>query len=187
VPGDGGIFDKTHGNATYIENLDVRDNNIYNNFSDKDTYPCDGMVLHSLHGTKIRHNHINGLTGTGVMLMGSPWGSQDVEISLNTVVNCGRAKPDALKAGIYLDQSGSAKAPALPFHAENIKIASNTVGNTEGKTYQASGITFAGLEGWKLKGLHIAGNTFVGVRIKLSDGRSEIRKLEALNPEAHSD
>lgn len=181
------VFTKTNGNAGYIERVNVEDNRIVNDFSGKPLYPCDGMELHSLHGATIRHNNISGMTGTGIVFRGSPWGSQDVEISSNTVVNCGQAKPDALKAAIFLSQSGSAKEPALPFHAENIKIVSNILGNTDSKSYEVSGITFAGLDKAKLRGLLISGNKFEGVRMRLSDGRKEIGKLETLNPEAHSD
>ncbi len=76
------VFDKPHANAGYVERVNITDNTIFNNFSNKKLYPCDGMVLHSLHTAKITNNNINGMTGTGIMFLGSPWGSQDVEIEI---------------------------------------------------------------------------------------------------------
>jgi hypothetical protein len=158
-----------------------------NDFADKTPYPCDGMYLHSLHDATIRHNKMDGLTGTGIVFVGSPWGNRDVEMASNTIVNCGRAKPDAFKTSIFVDLSGSATIPPLPFHAENIKIISNALGNTESSAYESSGMTLAALAPSKLKGFYVKDNTFLGVRVKLSDGHKEIGKLETLNPEAHSD
>jgi hypothetical protein len=183
--GDLEFFDKTHANAGYVQRVNITDNTIFNNFSNKKLYPCDGMVLHSLHTAKVKNNNINGMTGTGIMFLGSPWGSQDVEISHNRIVDCGRAKPDTLRTSIYFSQSGSSKTPALPFHSEDIRITDNQLGNTDSRTYETSGITFAALGISKLKGLYVSHNIFSGVMLKLSDGHNEIVKMEALNPEAH--
>ncbi len=77
--------------------------------------------------------------------------------------------------------------PALPFHSENIRITDNQLGNTDSRTYETSGITFAALGISKLKGLYISRNNFAGVTLKLSDGHNEIGKMEAVNPEAHAE
>jgi hypothetical protein len=180
------FFDKAHQNAGYAERVYIINNTIVNNFASKSEYPCDGMVLHSLHGAKISHNDISGMTGTGILLLGSPWGNQDLEISNNRIMDCGRAKTGALRAGIYFNQSGYSKTPPSQFHAENVTINGNILGNTDSRAYMTSGITFEGLGASKLKGLNVSSNTFSGVAMKLSDGRNEINTLETLNPEAHS-
>jgi hypothetical protein len=184
--GGGDKFDGIHANAWPITELTISNNSISENLPLGTQYRCDGLVIHSLHTADISNNNITGLTGEGVAFLGSPWGSNSVNITNNTIQNCGRGM-SALphKTGIFFRQDGFSKSPALPFYANNINISGNTIGNTSSYGPLYFGITLINLSVSKLTDLTIANNSFSNLSVNLFDGKNPLVKLETVNPEAH--
>lgn len=180
------VFDAVHANAGFIEKLNVNYNTITSNLPSGLQYQCKGMEIHSLHNSKIMQNSINGMSDTGISFLGSPWGSINVDITNNKILDCGRTAKNAIyRNSIYFKQDGSSKTPSLPFYVTNVNISNNALGNTNEGGSEYSGMGLINIPASKIKNLTISGNTFSNSVNKLYDGNNNIFNLEALNPEAH--
>jgi hypothetical protein len=185
---NGGItkFDSAHANAGPIKDLTIKNNNISADVPPDVQYRCVGMLIHSLRNAAIANNRITGLPGEGLAFLGSPWGSDSVNITSNTIQNCGKGVSGLpKKTGIFFRQDGSSKVPALPFYTNNINISENSIGNTLPSGPEYAGITLVNLETTRLRNLNISHNTFSNLPVILFDGKNAITNLEGRNPEAH--
>lgn len=186
LPGGGGaIFDRQHDDIGFLDGVTIKNNGISNTFPLGTEWECGGIMLHSLHRSEIADNTIVGMTGPGIILLGSPWGTNNVKIFGNKILDCGRMAKLAFKTSIFFNQSGASKVPPAPFHSEDVSIVNNTLGNSDSTKVENSGITLAGLRGSQLHNISIASNTFVNVPTKLSDGHVPLLKTEDLHPEVH--
>jgi hypothetical protein len=188
------IFDPTHTNDSYVENVTIKSNTISNSFLGSPTdpsYNCIGMELHSLHAGTISQNTIKGMGNMGIYFLGSPWGSENVTINNNTITDSGSLPSVAgsNKTSIYFNVNGSAttshSSVPIPFYVSNMEIQDNILGNSNSGGGQISGITLINIASSRLTSFYIKHNTFKNVPIVLSDGHSAINNLESLNSEAH--
>ena len=180
------IFDRKHANAGYIADLSVRYNNISCNLPIGSPDVCMGMELHSLHGANISNNSVKNMSGPGIILLGSPWGNENIKISKNIIMNSGGTDNNKInKTSIMLNMSGYADRPALPFYANNIIISENELGSAKDLAPQYSGITLLNLSTTNVKKLYIEKNIFLNVTRRLYDGNNDIENLSKLNPEVH--
>ncbi len=167
------VFTKVNANASFVKDVVIRDNVVSNKFLFGKEWECSGMSLHSLHDAVMTTNTITGMTGPGIVLTGSPWGNERIEISHNKVVDCGRLGPVDRRAGIVLAQNGSSAMPAKRFYADSISIANNILGNSGSGNVEQSGISVLNAGQSDLTNVVLAGNTFQNVRMKVSDGTTE--------------
>jgi hypothetical protein len=144
------------------------------------------MELHSLRGANISNNRVKDMSGPGIVLLGSPWGNENIKISRNIIIDSGSADQNKInKTSIVFDLSGYADRPVLPYYANNIIIDDNKLGSTKGLFPQYSGITLLNLPTTNIKKLYIEKNIFLNITYRLYDGKNEIEDLTKLNSEAH--
>jgi len=126
------------------------------------------------------------MSGPGIILLGSPWGNENIKISKNIIMNSGGTDNNKInKTSIMLNMSGYADRPALPFYANNIIISENELGSAKDLAPQYSGITLLNLSTTNVKKLYIEKNIFLNVTRRLYDGNNDIENLSKLNPEVH--
>ena len=177
-------FDATHANAGYIDSLNIHNNNITNIFGL--AYQCVGITMHSLKHAIIQHNNITGLSDVGISFLGSPWGSENVDIANNKILDCGiAANVGSHKTGIFIKQDGRSSVPPLVFYLRNIRIEDNVIGNAAGKNIGYSGITILNMADSNLENLLLTNNKFINVENELSDGHKKILQVNLLHTSVH--
>lgn len=152
------IYTGASANGGYVENLVIKNNRI-TSASSTQSPAIQGIRLHSLKTSIIEYNVIDGLSDTGIVLLGSPWGIDGLTIRHNKITNCGSAQPVlAAKAALYIQTHGSATKPAKPYFIQNVLIEKNEFGNTHKEVRDSNG-NVAGNEckGDMLTGIVLAG------------------------------
>lgn len=180
------IFGSVHASASPITGLKITDNRIESDLAGNDGCRSVGMVIHSLHDAQIAGNRIAGMTGCGIKFIGSPWGSIDVIITKNTILDCGANVGSSKDStGIYFAHDGYSIVPPRSYYVKNITITDNLIGNTNEEGPQHSGMVFVNLPATKIENLYVGRNRFMNLQSNLCDGDKSLARLESLNPEAH--
>ena len=178
-------FSSAYANAGPIIGLKITNNDIASNLRRNDKYRGIGMVIHSVHDTEITQNRIVGMTGGGITFVGSPWGSINVDITKNTIFDCGEGvQSREYSTGIFFAHDGYSTLPPQSYYANNIRITDNSIGNTKenGPQYRA---VFRNLPTTKIEHLYVGSNKFVNLMSGLYDGNKNLTNLESPNQEAH--
>lgn len=81
------VYDTEHANGNYIKNLTISGNTITAPFTETMTDRTCGMMLHSLYSCNIENNIITGMNFGSILLFGSKWGSENVNIKNNQFIN----------------------------------------------------------------------------------------------------
>lgn len=96
--GNAKIYSKALANATPLKNLTISNNTLS---SEKMQTLSAGMVLHSLQNAIIKNNVMSGFNYSGLVLSGSKWGCNSVEI-LNNTFSDFRKCPDSKTTSGYV-------------------------------------------------------------------------------------
>lgn len=202
----GGVFSPANGNASALDDLMISGLSIQS--EQPETVQAIGLDLHSLHAVRIGQRvTLRNLGGPGVVLRGSAWGDNDVDLDGLTIsgVACLPGLPDGLRAGIVLLHYGEsapyADSPARAFAIQAMRLgARNRFENRIEKVVDAGGVTTAiksvgrmlsavsviGLDGTKSVEdleVHISDVSNVANRLFTSSGA---KTLDALHPRARS-
>lgn len=125
-----GAYTVANAHAGYIENLVIEGNTISDNSPDLAEASNYGIYLASLKTASIRGNTLSSLNGPGIVLLGSPFGLNDVAISQNTISNCGRNTTANGREAFFINLTGSSTTPAASqFYATGISFTDNTLRN----------------------------------------------------------
>jgi len=125
------------------------------------------------------------VTGGGITFIGSHWGSINVDITKNTIFDCGEGvQSREYSTGIFFAHDGYSTLPPQSYYANNIRITDNSIGNTKenGPQYRA---VFRNLPTTKIEHLYVGSNKFVNLMSGLYDGNKNLTNLESPNQEAH--
>ena len=193
-------FSQANANAYPIENLEIRNNTVTCNLPEGSRHPAHGIMLHSVLNGVVAGNTIDRLTSIGIFITGSPWGTTNLTIRDNKIINCGRGETiTGSRAGLYLYISGASQVPAKKYSTTNLLIENNQFGNTHVDILDPAGTIIAGVcEGFQqtgisidlvssrpeIKNLVIRGNTFSNLPYNIYTGSGTL-PLENLHPEAH--
>jgi hypothetical protein len=130
--GGAATFTAATANGALTEDLAITNNTITTHLPTRWLKVTQGIALHSVLNGRIARNNIEGMTSMGIALTGSPWGSTNLTIEENTIVDCGRGPttPTAERAAIYISVAGASTTPPLPFLIRNVVIRNNVLGNS---------------------------------------------------------
>lgn len=125
-----GVYTVANAHAGYIENLVIEGNTISDNSPDLAEASNYGIYLASLKTASIRGNTLSSLNGPGIVLLGSPFGLNDVAISQNTISNCARNTTANGREAFFINLNGTSTTPAASqFFAANLSFTDNTMRN----------------------------------------------------------
>jgi len=157
-----------YAKASKVERLILARNTITSALPADSTIVAGGMAVHSLWDSSIVDNLISGMTGSGITVSGSPWGTKGLNIERNVVQDCGKAWDDAglaRNSGIRLHLPGHASVPDEDFWSDGITVKGNLIANTAsvgsfGWIYCGMTITPLGSYADKNTNLLVGENTF---------------------------
>ncbi|MEI6287000.1 MAG: hypothetical protein WCP79_10905 [Bacillota bacterium] len=161
-----------------ISNLRVTGNEMAEEFTaipDKAS-ACFARIA-SIHGAVFQNNRVANVSGSAIVLMGSPFGMKDILFVDNEFRNFGLNSSPYGHAAIDLYFSGSSLQPLAPaFNADNLGFFNNSFSVDKKYTGEYYGFSAGFDKNSKLTNLVYGGNSFAGV---LPTAKSANAVLEA--------
>lgn len=123
-----GIWDADHADGGAIEDITISNNTLSDNNGILNENNSLGILLTSLNRVRIVNNTLSNFNSIAIMLVGGPYGINDLNIEGNTIRNWGMSGDIYGKAAFHIDLSGSSTVPPVPrFTASNISIKNNNI------------------------------------------------------------
>ena len=124
--------------SSLIRNLTITGNTIFSSDGQLAVNTQAGIVIQGVQNALIANNTVSNMGSNGIVVLGSPWGDNNIVIDRNNLKNIGLNKTPVGHEGILIDTHGSSVVPVRSvFDSANIIIFGNTM-TTLGELWAAT-------------------------------------------------